>query len=80
MGEDEGSQKSFKALKMSLCGIFLDTIWFYGPPYKRVLRDQETGEITGLAPNFDNNITLRSSGYEKNVDSINDRLAQLFYV
>ena len=61
--------------------IFLDTIcanpdrhtFNYG-----VLRDIVTGEIIGLAPNFDNNMALISKGYPRNIKRRNDLLIQLF--
>lgn len=42
------------------------------------LRDTETGEILGLAPNFDNNIALIARGYPQDVERRNDKLIELF--
>lgn len=43
-----------------------------------ILRSQKTGEILGLAPNFDNNLSLISTGYPKNVDRSQDRMITAF--
>ena len=61
--------------------IYLDAICFnmdrhtsnYG-----ILRDPGSGEVLGLAPNFDNNIALISRGYPKNINRENDLLIKLF--
>ena len=61
--------------------LFLDTVcanpdrhtFNYG-----VLRNTDTGEIIGLAPNFDNNMALISRGYPKNIKRKNDLLIKLF--
>ena len=61
--------------------LFLDTIcanpdrhtFNYG-----ILRNVNTGEILGLAPNFDNNMALISRGYPKNIKRKNDVLVKLF--
>lgn len=61
--------------------LFLDTIcanpdrhtFNYG-----ILRNVNTGEILGLAPNFDNNMALISRGYPKNIKRKNDMLVKLF--
>lgn len=42
-----------------------------------VLRDQNTGKVVSLAPNFDNNIALVSSGYDDSPRQ-NDLLIDLF--
>ena len=42
-----------------------------------ILRNAESGKITGLAPNFDNNLALISRGYPGNVKRRNDLLAEL---
>ncbi|MDO4562515.1 MAG: hypothetical protein Q4C12_01640 [Clostridia bacterium] len=89
VGEDEDYQRSFEILN-SLCPgaakdfvkmIYLDTICFNMDRHTRnygVLRNTETGEIIGLAPNFDNNIALIARGYPKNIERTNDRLITLF--
>jgi hypothetical protein len=64
-----------------LAMIYLDTLCFnmdrhtfnYG-----ILRDTETGEILGMAPNFDNNIALISRGYNAEVKRNSDVLIRLF--
>ena len=43
-----------------------------------ILRDTDSGEIVGLAPNFDNNMALISRGYPKNIARKNDLLITLF--
>ena len=43
-----------------------------------ILRNVNTGEILGLAPNFDNNMALISRGYPKNIKRKNDMLVKLF--
>lgn len=89
MGEDEDYQKNFEALQR-ICPdaasdyvkmIFLDTICFNMDRHTKnygVLRDIKTGDVIGLAPNFDNNIALISRGYPKNIERKNDRLIQYF--
>lgn len=89
MGDNEDYIDNIKELK-KLCPecvgdfvkmLFLDTIcanpdrhtFNYG-----VLRDIKTGKILGLAPNFDNNMSLISRGYPKNVKRTNDLLVKLF--
>lgn len=42
------------------------------------LRDDETGEIVSLAPNFDNNIALISRGYPENIERENDGFIKFF--
>ena len=61
--------------------LFLDTVC--GNPDRHtlnfgILRDVDTGEILGLAPNFDNNMALISRGYPKNIKRKNDLLIRLF--
>ena len=43
-----------------------------------ILRDIDTGDVLGLAPNFDNNMALISRGYPKNIKRKNDILLSLF--
>ena len=43
-----------------------------------ILRNTETGDVLGLAPNFDNNMALISRGYPKNIKRKNDLLVRLF--
>lgn len=89
MGDNEDYIETFKELK-SLCTkcipdyvkmLFLDTICANPDRHTfnfGVLRSVETGEILGLAPNFDNNMALISRGYPKNNSSKNDLLIRLF--
>ena len=89
MGDNEDYIDNINALK-ELCPhgvgdyvqmLFLDTIcanpdrhtFNYG-----ILRNVNTGEILGLAPNFDNNMALISRGYPKNIKRKNDVLVKLF--
>ena len=61
--------------------LFLDTICANPDRHTfnfGVLRDADTGEIVGLAPNFDNNMALISRGYPKNITRKNDILIKLF--
>ena len=61
--------------------LFLDTICANPDRHTfnfGVLRNADTGEILGLAPNFDNNMALISRGYPKNISSKNDLLIKLF--
>lgn len=61
--------------------IFLDTIianpdrhtYNYG-----FIRDVDNGKIIGLAPNFDNNLSLISRGYPKYIERQKDILIELF--
>ncbi len=89
VGEDEDYQKNFRVLN-ELCPtaardyikmIYLDAVCFNMDRHTRnygVLRDMDTGEVLGLAPNFDNNIALISRGYPKNIKREQDRLIGLF--
>ena len=43
-----------------------------------LLRDNDSGEIIKLAPNFDNNIALISRGYPKNAERDNDVIIRMF--
>lgn len=43
-----------------------------------VLSSQRTGEVLSLAPNFDNNLALISTGYPKNLDRSQDRMIAAF--
>ena len=89
MGDNEDYIDNLNTLK-KLCPscigdyvrmLFLDTVcanpdrhtFNYG-----VLRDTDIGKITGLAPNFDNNMALISRGYPKNIKRKNDILVKLF--
>lgn len=61
--------------------IFLDTICANPDRHTfnfGILRDTETGDVLGLAPNFDNNMALISRGYPKNIKRKNDVLVKLF--
>lgn len=61
--------------------IALDTICFNADRHTRnygVLRDVDTGAVLDLAPNFDNNIALISTGYGKTEVSEKDLLTRLF--
>ena len=89
LGDDEDYIKSVEMLK-SICPdavknyvemLFLDTICANPDRHTfnfGVLRNAETGEILGLAPNFDNNMALISRGYPKNITRKNDLLIKLF--
>lgn len=89
LGDDEDYIKSVEMLKM-ICPdaigdyikmLFLDTICANPDRHTfnfGVLRDADTGEILGLAPNFDNNMALISRGYPKNITRKNDLLIKLF--
>ena len=60
--------------------LFLDTICANPDRHTfnfGVLRDTDTGEILGLAPNFDNNMALIARGYPTN-KAANDLLITLF--
>ena len=61
--------------------LFLDTVCANPDRHTfnfGILRSIETGEISGLAPNFDNNMALISRGYPKNIKRKNDLLIRLF--
>ncbi|MDD4700009.1 MAG: hypothetical protein PHV07_07105 [Oscillospiraceae bacterium] len=61
--------------------IYLDTICMNMDRHTKnygILRNSSTGEITSLAPNYDNNISLISRGYPQNIARKNDKLIQLF--
>ncbi len=89
MGDNEDYIETLKALK-ELCPVaipdyvkilFLDTICANPDRHTfnfGVLRDVGTGEILGLAPNFDNNMALISRGYPKKNSSKRDLLISLF--
>ena len=89
LGDDEDYIKTVQMLK-EICPnaigdyvkmLFLDTICANPDRHTfnfGVLRDADTGEILGLAPNFDNNMALISRGYPKNITRKNDLLIKLF--
>lgn len=61
--------------------LFLDTICANPDRHTfnfGILRDIDTGDVLGLAPNFDNNMALISRGYPKNIKRKNDILVSLF--
>lgn len=61
--------------------LFLDTVCANPDRHTfnfGIIRDIETGDILGLAPNFDNNMALISRGYPKNIKRKNDVLVRLF--
>ena len=89
LGDDEDYIKSVEMLKMicldAVCDyvrmLFLDTVCANPDRHTfnfGILRDADTGEILGLAPNFDNNMALISRGYPKNITRKNDLLIKLF--
>ncbi len=60
--------------------LFLDTVCANPDRHTfnfGLLRDAETGDVLGLAPNFDNNMALISRGYPKNIKRKNDVLVRL---
>lgn len=89
LGDAEDYIKTVEILKM-ICPdavgdyvkmLFLDTICTNPDRHTfnfGVLRDADTGEILGLAPNFDNNMALISRGYPKNITRKNDLFIKLF--
>lgn len=89
MGDDEDYIKTVEMLKV-ICPdavgdyvklLFLDTICANPDRHTfnfGILRDADTGEVLGLAPNFDNNMALISRGYPKNITRKNDLLIKLF--
>ena len=61
--------------------IWLDTVCFNMDRHTEnfgLLRDNDSGEIINLAPNFDNNIALISLGYPKYIERDNDVLIRMF--
>lgn len=61
--------------------IYHDTLCFNMDRHTKnygVLHDVQTGKVSDLAPNFDNNIVLFSKGYPKNAERKNDKLIELF--
>jgi len=87
-GKDEDYDLNYESLK-ALCEnsaadyirmIYLDALCFNMDRHTNnygILRDVNTGEVTGLAPNFDNNIALISRGYTGS-ERKNDLLIRLF--
>jgi hypothetical protein len=89
MGDNEDYIQTFNALKELspklipdyVRMIYLDTLianpdrhsFNYG-----ILRDVQSGQVIGFAPNFDNNMALISRGYPKNIERKKDLLIQLF--
>ena len=43
-----------------------------------ILRSRKTGEVLGMAPNFDNHLSLIAMGYPRNLDRSQDRLIAAF--
>lgn len=61
--------------------IYMDALVFNMDRHTKnygVLRDVLSGEVLGMAPNFDNNIALIARGYPKGVQRKNDRLISFF--
>lgn len=89
MGDNEDYIETLEKLKL-ICPnaigdyvkmLFLDTICANPDRHTfnfGILRDTDSGEILGLAPNFDNNMALISRGYPKNISRKNDMLIKLF--
>ena len=89
MGDNEDYIETLEKLKL-ICPdaigdyvkmLFLDTICANPDRHTfnfGILRDTGSGEILGLAPNFDNNMALISRGYPKNITGKNDLLIRLF--
>ena len=89
VGDNENYETSFEVLYELLPDAakdyvemkYLDTVCFnidrhtgnYG-----VLRDTKTGEVIGLAPNYDHNVALVSRGYPQSLSRQNDNLIALF--
>ena len=70
----------FKAIPDYIKMIFLDTITANPDRHTEnfgLMRDVKTGELLGLAPNFDNNMALIARGYPTS-KSTNDLLITLF--
>ena len=89
MGDNEDYAETSEALKRICPGavkdyvkmLFLDTVCANPDRHTfnfGILRDTGSGEIIGLAPNFDNNMALISRGYPKNTERKNDLLITLF--
>ncbi len=89
MGDDEDYIKTVEVLREICPGavgdyvkmLFLDTICANPDRHTfnfGVIRDTESGEVLGLAPNFDNNMALISRGYPKNISRKGDLLVKLF--
>lgn len=89
MGDNEDYIETLNVLK-EMCPdaigdyvkmLFLDTICANPDRHTfnfGVLRDVGSGEVFGLAPNFDNNMALISRGYPKNINRKGDILVKLF--
>lgn len=88
MGDNEDYSDVVAALKL-LCPaaipdyikmIFLDTIVANPDRHTNnfgLLREVTTGRLTGLAPNFDNNMALIARGYPRHANTQNDLLIRL---
>ena len=89
MNDNEDYIQTLNALKKLSHGlipdyvkmIFLDTLVANPDRHTNnygILRDAQSGEIIGFAPNFDNNMALISRGYPQNTKRKNDLLVRLF--
>lgn len=61
--------------------VWMDTLCFNMDRHTKnfgVLRDVESGEILGMAPNYDNNVALISRGYSKDVTRSRDGLIRFY--
>ena len=61
--------------------IYMDALCFNMDRHTKnygILRNAESGEVLGFAPNFDNNIALISRGYPQRISRDKDRLIGLF--
>ena len=62
--------------------LFLDALCFNMDRHTKnygILRDRSSGEVLGMAPNFDNNIALISRGYDSNAIGSSGLLMDYFF-
>lgn len=88
-GDNEDYADNYEALRQLKPGLereyleilFLDALVFNTDRHTQnfgILRDRKTGEILSMAPNFDNNMALISSGYAADPQNLSNRLVDRF--
>ncbi len=89
LGDDDDYGRCYTALGMLDHGLqrdylkilWLDTLCFNMDRHTKnfgLLRDKKSGQILGMAPNYDNNIALVSRGYSRDISRSSDGLIRFF--
>ena len=90
MGDNENYSDNFNyflSLSSDIAADYLKMIYLDSVCYNMdrhtnnygLIRNMNTGQISSLAPNFDNNIALIANGYPKDVSREKDGLIKFFF-